>query len=659
VIKPVQLAIDLGADEVHLLLDTGNPPPTPLPPPAGRTSWRPAVRVDPHTGHLRTATDTPARDEVAVDLQQLGTPPRTVHGHPVAAEDALQVFLTEVRAQAETVAGRPVDEVLFAVPVGWRPRRNTLLSQAAKGAGLPPPVTVAVPVAVCHHPQVQPALAALSAVTVVVCHTGPATSRIALLESDEHGDWQILADIPAPGAALADLDAAVLARLAGRDIDTPLWQHLTKPDTDEERSQRDPVLIQLHRAYPSLAEGVTTAIALQAPHPPAQLEPGDLHHAAGAALTCLHVAIDEALAAADTPPDQLAAIICAGHPLPGQAHHLRDRYRITPLMPQPADQVVATGLLHRQRPHGAPAKAAMPPAVQPVTGQAPPPATVSRAAAILLPAAASLGLLIQALKTATTDAVAGEPIRYLGINTSEYATAVLLAAAAYLANAATTATAAEHEAHTAPPDRATRLRRRSGQMLTAAAGLSIVTALVYALTAITFYPIGHATFLTTALNTVLPVTALAASAGLLGPRLPALRNGGWAHRFQQPLPPMLLAAAGTATAAAGLYTTPPPLPIVGKLPIASLETHLGTAMLGVAIALTLFQRPFTLLLGSAVLGLGGLLFASLSNTSTLGYAYILAVTLWWLRQTVTLTAYTLPGNRIGHWWNQITQQTNR
>jgi hypothetical protein len=286
-------------------------------------------------------------------------------------------------------------------------------------------------------------------------------------------------------------------------------------------------------------------------------------------------------------------------------------------------------------------------------------------------------LFIQAMATTKPyrDQTGGA-ITYLSMNTAEYAMAALLALLSLLGGATVTATALLYDAATTDPEptTATTWRRRAGQLLSGAAGLGVLAAGVSGLLATT---VPNSPFLTTALYPVLPTAAIAALIGLLAPRLPTLRATGWAHRLQQPLLPILLAAVGMLAATQGLYTTPHhlPVPALSALTDAMITTHLGGMLLGVGIALTLTNQTWSrltasALLGfggaiavnlaksrltaSALLGFGGAIAVNLANTTTLGYAYIIAVTLWWATQTARIAADATPDalRRLHRWWQR-------
>jgi hypothetical protein len=296
-----------------------------------------------------------------------------------------------------------------------------------------------------------------------------------------------------------------------------------------------------------------------------------------------------------------------------------------------------------------------------VVGSVPQPPRIKRLPAALTPWGLAVGLFIQAM--ATTKAYrdqTGGAIIYLSMNTAQYAMAALLALLGLLGGAIVPATALLYDTATTDPDPATATawRRHAGQLLTGAAGLGVLAAGISGLIATTANPTPDSPFLRTALYPVLPIAAMAAMVGLLAPRLPTLRHTGWAHRLQQPLIPMLLAAAGMAAATNGLYTTPHhlPVPVLSALTDTMITAHLGGALLGVGIAVTLTNQPWSRLVASILLGLGGVIVANLTNIITLGYAYIIAVTLWWATQTARITADAIPGliPRLHHWWRQHT-----
>jgi hypothetical protein len=280
--------------------------------------------------------------------------------------------------------------------------------------------------------------------------------------------------------------------------------------------------------------------------------------------------------------------------------------------------------------------------------------------AVLVPAVATALLLIQSLATANPyrrDGLYG-PISYLGINIAEYAMGALIALLTGLSLATVGATELLYQAANNPDTpQASHWRRRAGQLITGTAGIGVLAAGIYGLLGATVYPIQNSPFVRTALWAVLPTAIIAALVGYAAPRLPALRAVGWAHQLQQPLLPIMLATAGMMAITTGEYTTANiAVPLLSRLPLAAMATHVGGAILGVAIALTLFTQAWKRLAAGALLGLGGLVATNLSTTPTLGYAYITAVTLWWLTQAVTIAADATPTAmaRLRRWWQHNT-----
>jgi hypothetical protein len=226
----------------------------------------------------------------------------------------------------------------------------------------------------------------------------------------------------------------------------------------------------------------------------------------------------------------------------------------------------------------------------------------------------------------------------------EYAMSALFALLCGLSLAAVSATALLYHAHTDPdPARTAVWQRRAGQLITGAAGMGVLAAGVYGLIGAVTYPMPNSPFLHATLWAVVPTAAIAALIGLIAPRAPALRATGWAHRLQQPLLPIMLASLGMVSVTVGEYTTGQiPLPLLSRLPATGIATHVGGAILGVAIALTLFSIAWKQVAACIILGLGGLVATTLFTTPTLGYSYITAVTLWWIRQALAIAADASP-----------------
>lgn len=136
----------------------------------------------------------------------------TIDGTVVDALDLAAATLRRVAAEAERVAGGPVQDVRVVVPAGWGPRRRTWMRQAAHRAGLPQPRLVEAPVAVAEH-LVATGLQCRVGSFIAVCDLG-AGAEATVLRRGPAG-FEVLATLADPAAGGTAIDQALAASLTG------------------------------------------------------------------------------------------------------------------------------------------------------------------------------------------------------------------------------------------------------------------------------------------------------------------------------------------------------------------------------------------------------------------------------------------------------------
>jgi hypothetical protein len=150
--------------------------------------------------------------------------------------------------------------------------------------------------------------------------------------------------------------------------------------------------------------------------------------------------------------------------------------------------------------------------------------------------------------------------------------------------------------------------------------------ILYSILAAAWYGISLTPFLRWVLFATLPTAAAAATIGLLAarrPRLPATST--WIDWLTPANSAIFLAAIGMPLIHIGLTNTDPGMQLVRIL-----ITYLGAIILGTATAFTITAKPAHRAITAPLLAIVLAAIATLGATGTLGSAYVLAASAWWL-----------------------------
>ncbi|MEV6971118.1 Hsp70 family protein [Hamadaea sp. NPDC051192] len=554
-----------------------------------------------------------------------GTPAKsalTVMTSDDAAVDAVAQILSDIREQARRTVGEPTEAVLTA-PAAWGPRRKELLRRAAVHAGLPNPRVVADPIAAAAYAATIAPVA--TGETVLVCDIGAGFTEVTVVQRDATG-WTQLATQPVPAAT-------------GRHLQTELAKIAAQTLTD-----LPPGVLadSIHTALLATAPGQRAVVVPPEPHPPVVLTAEQIDIVAEPMRRDLATAIRATIDAADIDPDTMTAAIVLGGPAATlQAGHLiAERCGITPIGPQDPIHAVALGALALT--HHTPDQAEQPHMSQDARTIAwrkllRPPHIIGTA---LLAAAGGLVVYqeIQRLH-AVSDIYRGVDYVKLAIffQGPTFAAAGLMLTLAAIAIGAYLATALQLD------DQDNRTPGQRGGLAGRALAFSAVVGLAVAglFGLLTETLLGFVTGITP--NFVLATLAasflpavLCIAAGLIAPLVPRLRGQAWARHLHPPVGAALLAAAGISGMIQRdlhLAFLPESLRYIALYePIA----RIGAGLLGVAVALTLIRHGPARLILAVILGAGFAIVYGFQAVSAMTMIYLLAISVWWIRQTVRI-----------------------
>src|SRR6266540_1953523 len=121
--------------------------------------------------------------------------------------DAIAATLRRVADEAARLAGQPVPDVRLVVPAGWRPRRRTLLRNAAHRAGLPTPTLIEAPIAAAHH-LLATGTPIADGAHLLICDLGAGFEATVLRHTGDSFDVLATIDDPDAGTLRIDRDLA-------------------------------------------------------------------------------------------------------------------------------------------------------------------------------------------------------------------------------------------------------------------------------------------------------------------------------------------------------------------------------------------------------------------------------------------------------------------
>jgi Hsp70 protein len=603
-----RLAIDYGAATVRAVLVT----------PGGTTT----LRLD-GTGEMSTAVHISGAGVLtgAAAWRQAGTDPDGFVASPLRAGtgqvtagtteveivDLVAATLRQVAAEAQQIAGEPVDDVRLVVPAGWGPRRRTWLRHAARTAGMPVTRLVEAPIAALTRPGSGMA-AAVPGRPVLVLDVG-AGCEVTVVQPGPAGS-EVL-------STLADPDAG------GDRIDTALVHALTGAGPDElPADQRWQTLANTRAARHALSDQVAVSMPMTDGRPPMIVNTTLAAEAARPVFERVAELAAQALGNADLTVEQISGVhlIGAAAVTPGAADMITAKLGTT-VRPVDLPHLAAVlGAADADTTTGPPARA------DPL--RLPP---LRRLVTLTLPGMASLGLYAHFVLSAKFNNGRPDQPRngyYVLANWGELTVATVLATITFLQAAALFAALLDQRPTTTTTTTATIGRPSAPSRISGGIGLAIAAALataaLYAVTAAVFFNQPVTRLQEWALLPILPITAAAGAVAVLAWRRGSIPAGGWDGFLAFPVTSMITATAGIL--AVGLWFN-------GGLPwwlngwTATIGIT-GGALIGAAVACTLVRHPGARVALAVPIGFFTAII-SRTGPDILAVIWAIAVACWW------------------------------
>jgi hypothetical protein len=376
-----------------------------------------------------------------------------------------------------------------------------------------------------------------------------------------------------------------------------------------------------HAAIQTLAHAPAVAVPAAA-GPPVVIDQPTLRALAAPVLASAGQVAQAAVAAADQRLDGLAGVYCHGGGVPtplattalttALTTAVGDRSVPTVVAVPDAEQAAARGAV----------QATGGPAIPPVPPTPPGKPRIRHYAALLVPAVASVVLLVQATDTAydVPDAGAFGRTLFVLANWGEYALAGLLAVQACLATAVLAAAHITRVLQKADPDTPPDTHRLLARFLPAAAATGVAIAGLYGVIGAVWHQVPEPPFLRATLWTAVPTAVLAVAIGLLAARRPNPPADNWLDWLTTPPLAIALAATGIYLIQYSYQGVSP-----GRAALYATAPYFGAALYGVGAALTLpVPRPYQVL-ATPPLVLAAVVLAIGHARTTLAAVYTLTV----------------------------------
>ena len=601
-----RLAIDYGAATVRAVLVTPGGTTTLMLDGAGEMS------TAAHVSSAGVVTGAAAWRQAAADPDGLivsplraGTGQVTVGGVQVEVVDLVAASLRQVVAEAQRVAGEPVDDVRLVVPAGWGPRRRTWLRHAARAAGLAVSRLVEAPVAAVTHLTTPAAATSFGAAAmgglpvagrpVLVLDVG-AGCEVTVVQHEQAG-MEVVSTLADPDAGGDRLDAALAEALIGTNLhDMPV-------------ENRWPMLTNLRAARHALSEQVAVTMPMAGGQPPMVVNTHQVAEAARPVFERVGELGAQALENADLTLEQISGVhlIGAAAVTPGAGEMIAAKLGATPAPVEyphaaavlgAADATHTTGVEQEQLP--------LPP--------------LRRLITLALPGLGSLVLFAFYILSGDDYRLDRWTIAALadwGVPTI----AAALAMICLLQAAALFAALLDHNGPThAEPSTPVRI---SGG-ITIALGAGLAAAAMYAITAGLYFSQPVAPLAQGVLLSVLPIVAAATVVAVLAWRRRVTPAGGWDGFLAFPTSSMITATAGIVTVHLW-WSASWPWWLQGWKDGIGLA---GGLLIGVAVACTLVRHPAARL---ALIVPVGFFTTIISRTGPemLAVIWTLAVACWW------------------------------
>ncbi|MEU8606661.1 Hsp70 family protein [Actinoplanes sp. NPDC048791] len=549
----------------------------------GAAAWRQA------------ATDP---DGLVVSPLRAGTGQVTAGGQQVEVVDLVAASLRQVAAEAQRVAGEPVDDVRLIVPAGWGPRRRTWMRHAARGAGLAVSRLVEAPIAAITRLDARTAAEGLPVADgpALVIDVG-AGCEVTVVQRDEAGG-EVVSTLADPDAGGDRLDAALVKTLTAAELH------------DMPADQRWPMLTNIRAARHALSEQVAVTMPMPDGQPPMVINTNQVAEVARPVFERAGALAAQTLDNADLTLAQLSGVhlIGAAAVTPGASDMIAAKLGATPAPVEPAHAAAMLGAADADTTETTPVEEPLP---------LPP---VRRLITLALPGAASLALFASYIFFSGDYRLSyGNTIVPLA-NWGVPAVAATLAMICLLQAAALFAALLDHNTPT-PVDQPT--SRISGGITIALLG-GLATATMYAITAGLYFNQAIPRLAQGIVLTVMPIAVLAAAVAVLAWRRGVTPVGGWDGFLTFPASSMIVAVAGIV--AVNLWYT-----VAWPWYFAGWANGIGLAgglLIGVAAACTLVRHPGARLALTVPIGFFTVII-SRTGPAPLAVIWAIAVACWW------------------------------
>ena len=539
-------------------------------------------------------------DGLVVSPLRAGTGQVTAGGTQVEVVDLVAATLRQVAAEAQRVAGVPVDDVRLVVPAGWGPRRRTWLRHAARAAGLAVSRLVEAPVAAVHRLETTAAVLPGDARPVLVIDVG-AGCEVTVVQRDP-GGTEVLSTLADPDAGGDHLDAALIQALTGTDLQ------------DLPAVHRWPMLTNIRAARHALSDQIAVTMPMPDGQPLTVVNTGQVAEVARPVFERAGELAAQALHNADLTVEQVSAVhlIGAAALTPGAGEMIAAKLGASP---QQVERPEATAVLGAADADSAADADEVSGAVGPA--QLPP---LRRLVTLALPGAASLALFAAYIVFSDGYRLGVDNVIVPLANWGVPTVAAVLALICLLQAAALFAALLDHDSPAA--DQPASVRISAGITIAVLGGLA--TAAMYAITAGLYFNQPVVRLVQGVLLSVLPIAVLAAAVAVLAWRRGVAPTGGWDGFLTFPAASMVLAVVGIS--AVNLwYTVAWPGQFAGWADGIGLA---GGLLIGVAVACTLVRHPGARLVLTVPIGFFTVII-SRTGPAALAVIWALAVACWW------------------------------
>lgn len=588
-----RLAIDYGAATVRAVLVASGGTTTLILDGAGEMSTAAHVSsggVVTGAAAWRQAAADP--DGLVVSPLRAGTGQVTAGGVQVEVVDLVAASLRQVAAEAQRVAGEPVDDVRLVVPAGWGPRRRTWLRHAARAAGLAVSRLVEAPVAAVSRLTPGPPVAGGP---MLVLDVG-AGCEVTVVQHEPAG-LEVVSTLSDPDAGGDGLDTALIRALTGTTLEDLPAKH------------RWSMLANMRAARHALSEQVAATTPMPDGQPPMVVNIGQVAEAARPVFERVGELAAQALDNADLTLEQVGGVhlIGAAAVTPGAGEMIGAKLGAAP---QPVEHPHAAAVLGAADTTDVTDGAEKPLPLPPLR----------RLITLALPGVGSLVLFAWYVLTGDhyrVDLWTVVPLADWGVPTIAAALAMicLLQAAALFA-------ALLHHSDPVSAEQPTTGRISGG--ITIALGAGLATATMYAITAGLYFSQPPTPLARGVLLSVLPIAAAAALVAVLAWRRRVTPTGGWDDFLAFPTSSLITATAGIVTVY--LWRSFP-----WPWWLTAWKDGIGLAgglMIGVAVACALVRHPGARLALTVPIGFFTTII-SRTGPEMLAVIWTIAVACWW------------------------------